>query len=105
MVESLRISARWVLLKWGLISVQVHDIYLNLQILLYIGYNTLNKYDSPEGYALLRLLRSYNNLNILLSFEVQTTWTLSLIQCETAKFANSLKVCKAVSKTTVILIK
>ena len=62
------------------------------QQVFYSLLNVLKKKTIPEGYALLKMLHSYLELNGLISLDVHMERTLSMIESELLIFNDSLKV-------------
>lgn len=63
-----------------------------MQQAFYGLFNLLKKNTIPEGYALLQMLQTYLELNGLISLDVHTKTTLSMIEKELSRFNNALKV-------------
>jgi hypothetical protein len=58
----------------------------------FYGLFNLLKNTVPEGYALLRMLQAYLELDGLISLDVHTKTTLSMIEKELPRFNDALKV-------------
>ena len=63
-----------------------------MQQAFYGLFNLLKKNTIPEGYALLQMLQTYLELNGLISLDVHTKTTLSMIEKKLSQFNNTLKV-------------
>lgn len=59
---------------------------------MYVSHNVLNEADSPQGYLLLQLMRSYLELDLYASLIMHTDRTLEAGRKEMRKFNNILKV-------------
>ncbi|KAI0686368.1 hypothetical protein BC835DRAFT_1288244, partial [Cytidiella melzeri] len=60
------------------------------KILLHVAYNIFNQERSLKGFALLRLFRSWQELNTYLTFEVQTSVTISAFERTLLRFHDRL---------------
>ncbi|THH28010.1 hypothetical protein EUX98_g6168 [Antrodiella citrinella] len=60
-----------------------------MEIIIYASHNVMD--ESPAGYLLLRLIRSYLTLDVLLSFEVHTEDTIKIGEDELLKFSDLLE--------------
>lgn len=65
---------------------------LHLQQVFYAALIYLTHTTSPEGYRLVRMLRSYLQLDSLLGLDIQTDSTLAMIEEELLIFDKELKV-------------
>ncbi|KAI0683249.1 hypothetical protein BC835DRAFT_1423488 [Cytidiella melzeri] len=64
------------------------------KILLHVAYNIFNQERSLKGFALLRLFRSWQELNTYLTFEVQTSVTISAFERTLLHFHDRLAHCE-----------
>ncbi|EMD38370.1 hypothetical protein CERSUDRAFT_113535, partial [Gelatoporia subvermispora B] len=60
------------------------------KIILFVTHNIINEDDHPQGYALLKCIRSYLNLDLYLSFEVQTDTSIEAARAELRLFMQLL---------------
>ena len=78
------------------LSIQIAptDVTANIlyQQVFYSLLNVLKKNTVPKGYALLKMLHSYLELDGLISLDVHMERTLSMIESELLKFNDSLEV-------------
>lgn len=61
-------------------------------MLIFTTHNVLTERDSPLGYLMLRCLRSYLNLDMWISMEVQTEDTLAAGHQELLRFSALIEV-------------
>ncbi len=67
-------------------------MYASHQVIMFSSHNLLTKDTSPAGFILLRLLRSYLELDMFSSLSVQTESTLAAGKMELAIFERIAKV-------------
>ena len=93
MVQNLRICQRCVfgvIQKWVAL---LHKTECLPQIVVFAAHNVIPRNDQ-EGWQLMRCLRSFSILDLLLAFEVHTDESIALGQEEICKFGVLMKVCK-----------
>ena len=59
---------------------------------IFAGHNILTEKESPVGYSMLRVLRSYLDLDLFESLEVHTSDTIALGRQAVSQFSAILKV-------------
>ncbi|KAI0700322.1 hypothetical protein BC835DRAFT_1304172 [Cytidiella melzeri] len=70
------------------------------KILLHVAYHIFNQERSLKGFALLRLFRSWQELNTYLTFEVQTSVTISAFERTLLCFHDRLAHCEGMQSQT-----
>jgi hypothetical protein len=60
---------------------------------IFVSHNVLTEKESPIGYSMLRVLRSYLDLDMWESLEVQTSDTIEQGRQSVTKFSVALQVC------------
>jgi len=60
--------------------------------MIFASQNVLTRSDSPEGYFMLRLLRSYLELDMFAGLEVHTTKTIAAGRRELLQFSSLIEV-------------
>ena len=68
------------------------EIYLMMQQLLFVAHNSFEQDKKSPAYVLLRILRSFTELDTYLAFDLQTEETIAAGWEEMAKFAKLIKV-------------
>lgn len=86
--RSLRISQKCIISSTTFKSY----VLMEIQQLLYVAHNSFERSKKSPGYILLRILRSYVELDTFLAFDVQTEETISAGRQEMANFARLIEV-------------
>ena len=78
--------------KWVLVRLWYFLRLIILQIVIYGAYNILTEEDSEEGYLVLRIIRSYLELDMYASLTIHTEVTLAAGREELLRYSDLIKV-------------
>jgi hypothetical protein len=71
-----------------------YDLNNKFQVIVFASQHILNATDSEEGFCLLRLIRSYLELDMFASLTLQTESTIAAGREELVRFEGILRVCR-----------